>query len=167
MLWLTNGGVIDESLDVMQWALGQNDPEGLTAYDVGEHETAAQLIELNDGPFKGIILTGTNMPGYENADALEHRAACNAFLERLNLVLDGKPWLFGDKPKLVDLALLPFLRQFRIADPEWFDAQTQWPHVQAWVQAFLQSNRLSVVMEKYQLWQDGMIRFISPEAGGP
>ncbi|MGC6472528.1 MAG: glutathione S-transferase [Parvibaculales bacterium] len=155
VLWLTNGKVIDESLDVMQWALGQNDPEGLTAYDVGEHETAAQLIELNDGPFKHNLDRYKYASRYENADALEHRAACNAFLERLNLVLDGKSWLFGDKPKLVDLALLPFLRQFRIADPEWFDAQTQWPHVQAWVQAFLQSNRLSVVMEKNQLWRDG------------
>ncbi|MGC6511163.1 MAG: glutathione S-transferase [Parvibaculales bacterium] len=162
VLWLTNGRVLDESLEVMQWALGQNDPEALTAYAAGEHESAAELIELNDGPFKHNLDRYKYASRYENADALEHRTACSAFVERLNGVLDGRPWLFGDKPKLVDLALLPFLRQFRIADPDWFDDQTQWPHVQAWVQAFLQSNRLAKVMRKYPIWQDGDVPVTFP-----
>lgn len=155
VLWLTNGKVLDESLDVMQWVLGQNDPENLTAYEIGEREIAAELIELNDGPFKHNLDRYKYANRYENADAMEHRAGCSAFLDRLNLVLDGKPWLFGDKPKLVDLALLPFMRQFRIADPDWFDDQSQWGYVQSWVHTFLQSSRLSAIMEKYPLWQDG------------
>ncbi len=155
VLWLSSGKVIDESMEVMQWALEENDPEGLLTYNGTQEATASELIATMDGTFKYNLDRYKYASQYEAADALKHRARCCEQIEKLNHYLNGKPWLFGEHPKLADFAILPFVRQFRIAAPNWFDDQTQWQYVQKWLDNFLNSKRLANIMEKYPLWVDG------------
>ena len=106
-----DGSVIDQSLDIMRWALGQNDPEGWLA---GED---AALIAANDGPFKH-HLDRAKYPGrYEEEDGTDHRAAALALLAPLEARLADAPYLCGETRSLTDIALLPFIRQFAAIDP--------------------------------------------------
>ena len=113
VLVLADGTVIDESLDIMRWALGQNDPEGWLAGD------DRALIAANDGPFKH-HLDRAKYPGrYEEEGLSDHRAAALALLAPLELRLQAAPWLCGESRTLTDIALFPFIRQFAAIDPAW------------------------------------------------
>ena len=141
---VTDQGVIAESLQIMQWALAQNDPEGWLQMP----PEAAAWIARCDGSFK------TALDGVKYAsrapDALPaHRANAIAFLTDLNASLGL--WLFG-KPSLTDAALLPFVRQYAMIDPDWFAAQN-WPRLQDWLARFLASEAFARAMQKQPLWQ--------------
>ncbi|MCF6444507.1 glutathione S-transferase [Nereida sp. MMG025] len=141
--------VIDESLDVMLWALGQNDPHGLL--DMPDEGHA--LIAQNDGPFKAALDRTKYGTRYPDCDPMEERAKAKAILMTLEPRLAGG-WLFGDAPKLADYAILPFIRQFANSDRAWFDAQ-DWPHLRAWLDHFLDSALFDGIMRKYPKWEDG------------
>ena len=152
VLALEGGEVLDESLSVMLWALGGSDPEAWLSDDATQAEMLT-LIAENDGPFKHHLDRYKYASRYEDADPEEHRAGGAAFLERLEGRLsDGQ--LFGAKPKLADIAIFPFVRQFRIADPEWFDA-APYPHLRAWLDGHMTSDLFASVMEKYAVWRSG------------
>lgn len=145
----TGGTVIDESLDIMLWALAQSDPEQLRDMPRLGHD----LIATTDGPFK----TALDRYKYHNrygSDRDLERTKASGHLSALDAQLDGKPWLFGDAPRLADFAILPFIRQFAMTDKNWFDAQP-WPGLQRWLAAFLASPRLHGVMQKFPRWQAG------------
>ena len=158
VLVLSDGQVIEESREVMGWALSKSDPEGWL--DEAEPESLDLYLDRLDGPFK------TDLDRYKyaaryaktNSDkeeiALAHRHSGATFIAELDEILRQQPALSGAKLGLRDYATLPFIRQFRIADPDWFDAQ-DWPALQAWLQAFLSSSRFEAVMEKYTPWQEG------------
>lgn len=148
VLVLPDGTVIDESLDIMRWALSQNDPEGWLAGD------DADLIAANDGPFKH-HLDRAKYPGrYEDDGTIDHRAAALALLAPLETRLADRPWLTGAAPALADIALFPFIRQFAAIDPAWFAAQPL-PHMQNWLNRLLASPLFAAVMGKYAVWQAG------------
>lgn len=71
-------------------------------------------------------------------------------------------FLFGPLPCLYDYAILPFVRQFRIADEAWFDAQTDFPRVQAWLHRFMGSVLFERVMVRLELWQAGDVPVFFP-----
>ena len=154
VLQLPDDTVLDESRDVMDWALARHDPHHWLA-----HKDDA-LIDLFDGAFKHHLdryKYATRFVDEDNAggvaDAIEHRAACHEILKQLAPRLaDG--WLGGDKAAYTDVALLPFVRQFRIADPQWFDNDMALPNVQNWVQRFLDWPPFTRIMSKYELWLD-------------
>ena len=147
VLLLPDGRVLDESRDVMHWALEQNDPPGwLSHKDDG-------LIDAFDGDFKHHLDRYKYATRYEGADATAHRAACHDMLRDLEDRLAGD-WLAGDAPGFTDIALLPFLRQFRIADSQWFDDALALPRVQAYVTRFLVWPPFTRIMQKYPLWLD-------------
>ena len=141
--------VIDESLDIMLWALAQNDPEALLDMPDKGHA----LIAATDGPFKTALDRYKYHTRYKDADREAERRKAAAHLDALNALLAGQDWLFGPAPRLADLAILPFIRQFAMTDKPWFDAQG-WPDLQRWLNAFLASNRLSTIMTKYPQWQE-------------
>ena len=145
VLILPDGAVLDESLDVMGWALGQNDPENWLA---GRN---AALIDQFDGPFKHHLDRYKYATRYDGADAQAHRAAALAILSALEAELSA-PWLAGARPGFTDIAILPFIRQYRIADTDWFDNLEGLPNVQKWLSDFLQWPGFLAVMEKYPLW---------------
>ena len=142
-----SGKVIDESLDVMRWALMKHDPEGWLA------RKDDALIAENDGPFKHHLDRYKYSTRYEDADAEEHRAAGFAFLQKLDARLADSDYLHGAARGFTDIAIFPFVRQFRIADKEWFDAAPI-PNVQRWLNALMGSALFKSVMEKYPLWKE-------------
>lgn len=151
--------VIEESLDVMFWALKRNDPEcwldmpGL-GYD---------LIEEADGPFKQALDRTKYAVRFPDVDIDAERHKAGLFLMKLNKVLAEKPWLFGEAPRLADMAILPFIRQFAHTDLDWFSAQP-WTDVTRWLEAFKASNRFNAIMTKYPQWQPGDVPTAFPKA---
>jgi len=162
-LKIPEGDVIDESLDIMIWALSRHDPEGWLAPDTGSLENMLELIEAADGDFKSALDRYKYATRYEGADGLAERAKAVVFLQGLDNRLQNSPHLFGDKTTLADMAIAPFVRQFANVDSDWFDAQN-WPHLLRWLEGFLISDRFSAIMDKYPRWQpgDAPTRFPAP-----
>jgi glutathione S-transferase len=139
--------IIDESLDVMRWALGRNDPEEWLD-DVAEGEG---LIAENDGPFKHHLDRYKYATRYEGAVAEEHRREASRFIEKLEIRLQASAQLTGEKVRLADIAVFPFVRQFANTDRDWFETQS-WPKVHAWLGAHLASDRFQRIMAKHALF---------------
>lgn len=144
---VTSNGVIDESLDVMKWALEQNDPEGLLKMPAAGHEWIARA----DGPFKDALDRTKYAQRYPDVDPISQRNRASEFLTDLDAHIET--WMF-DRPTLADFAILPFVRQFAFIDKDWFDAQP-WPKLQSWLERFLASARFEDVMFKYEQWREG------------
>ncbi|MDO6413550.1 glutathione S-transferase [Sphingomonas sp. BIUV-7] len=144
VLLFSDGQVIDESLDIMRWALSVHDPEDWLAGD------DARLIEANDGAFKH-HLDRYKYPHRHGSDAAEHRAAGLAILATLEQRLGVQPYLCGPTRSLTDAALMPFVRQFAATDPAWFDAQAL-PAVQRWLAEQLASPLFARVMTRQDPW---------------
>ncbi len=143
---LPDGEVIDESLDVMRWALAQNDPENWLA----PGDSMSGLIAETDGPFKHHLDRYKYANRYEGADSAAHRDAGLGFLKKLDERLAGQAQLFGNAVSLADIAIFPFVRQFANTDRGWFDAQDL-PHLQAWLAGHLASPLFDAIMEKHEL----------------
>lgn len=149
--------VIDESLDVMKWALGRSDPEGWLDMPAEGHA----LIEEADGPFKQALDRTKYDTRYPDLDPEEQRAKAHSFLYKLDGQLE-QPCLFGETPKLADMAILPFVRQFAFIDKARFDAE-DWPNLSRWLEAFLVSDRFQSIMSKYAKWETGDAPIYFPE----
>ena len=145
------GTVLDESRSIMQWGLEQHDPDGLWAGRTDtERRTINALIAHNDGPFKHHLdrFKYADRDGSEGlAQQPHHRQAALAILRQWNAHLEpGEAWLLGACPSLADMALLPFVRQFRLADPQGFDNAPDLAGVQRWLGRFLHSPELAAVL---------------------
>ncbi len=139
--------VIDESLDIMLWALHQHDPENWL-----RDETAAMALARDcDTDFKPHLDRYKYATRYADADPDEHRAAAAEFISELEARLNRSRALGGTSDGLADNAIFPFIRQFAHTDPDWFAAQP-WPQVQAWLTRHLHSVRFSEIMRKHPLW---------------
>lgn len=139
-----DGRVIDESLEIMRWALAQNDPQD---WLLGGDARIAELIEANDQVFKGHLNRYKYAERYPEQPMEVYRAEGEMFLRRLEELLEGRDYLLTDHPSLADVALLPFVRQFAHVDREWF-AQTPYVRLQAWLQRFLESELFTSIMKK-------------------
>lgn len=156
VLILPSREVIDESLDIMRWALAQNDPEGWLSQ--GALEDMLALIAANDGQVKH-ALDRYKYPnryplesgGDVQAFALANRDVAANWLQTLEPRL-GHGWLFGNQASLADMTILPFIRQFAHTDSAWF-AEQPWPQLQAWQSRFAASALFEGVMVKRGLWQ--------------
>lgn len=150
--------VIEESRDVMLWALAKNDPEGWL--DMPDEGYA--LIDECDGPFKKALDHTKYAVRYPELDESEEREKALAFLRKLDARLQDTPFLMGSRRTLADMAILPFVRQFANTDRAWFDAQglTTLTH---WLDDFLTSDRFRAIMVKYPPWQEGQDQIIFPQ----
>ncbi len=160
-----DGTVIEESLDVMAWALAHNDAGNWLAPDQGTREQMDALVAECDGPFKR-ALDRYKYPNRYEAEGIvreDQRALGLVFLETLNARLDGQSQLFGDRVSYADIAIFPFIRQFANTDRTWFDA-LDLPHLQRWLAGHLDSELFKSVMPKYAQWQTGDEEPIFPEA---
>ena len=161
VLVLASGQVIDESLDIMHWALDHNDPGGWLHH--GSSGDMQALICANDGPFKHALDRYKYPNQYsdeyppESSDdphafALAQRFEAARWLQTLEPQLSNG-WLFGHQASLADMACLPFIRQFAHTDKAWFASQ-RWPHLQAWLAAFEVSALFGNVMSKHAPWAE-------------
>lgn len=139
VLQVSENEVLEESLAIMAWALGSQ----LVWVD-------HPLVLENDGPFKHHLDRFKYPDRYPGVDPLAHRRAgleiLRSWQEQLARPLPGGAWLMGKGPGWLDWALLPFVRQFRLANPQDFDAEPELALVQAWLQRFLGSAELAAVM---------------------
>ncbi|MFZ3279786.1 glutathione S-transferase [Pseudomonas sp.] len=138
------GRVIDESLEIMRWALAQNDPQG---WLLDGDSRIAELIEANDHGFKVQLNCYKYAERYPEQPMEVYRAEGAVYLQRLEVLLNDRDYLLADHPSLADIALLPFVRQFAHVDREWF-AQTPYVRLQAWLQRFLESELFTSIMRK-------------------
>ena len=152
VLILQDGKVIDESLDVIDWALNINDPDDWQRSK--DKEKTKELIKINDGEFKYHLDRYKYSKRYENEDPEFHRKKCLKFIESINNELNNSEYIFDDNISYADIVLLPFMRQFRIADMDWFDS-LPYDNLKKWLSSFLDSSLLHSIMKKYDLWKEG------------
>ncbi len=143
-----DGVVIDESLQIMRWALAQNDPDDwLLAGDSFAALWMEKLIEGNDQIFKSALNRYKYAERYPEQPMEAYRTEGALFLQKLDELLEGRDYLMAEHPSLADIALLPFVRQFAHVDREWF-AQTPYVRLQVWLQRFLESDLFTSIMKK-------------------
>ena len=150
VLVLSDGRVIEESLDVMQWALVQSDPLGWLEGGALDSDWISEC----DGDFKHWLDRYKYAERYPEHAAEDYRQNAEAFIQKLEDQLSVSDWMGGDAANAVDVALFPFMRQFAGVDPSWWQ-QAPYPHVQQWLENWLNSALFSAIMAKYPRWESG------------
>jgi len=146
--------IIDESLDIMYWALERNDPDGWLVQESSLRQATEHLLDFNDNAFK------SHLDHYKYSDRFPensmeyYREQGEAFLADLEARLNKTNYLLGQRSTLVDMAIFPFIRQFAYVDKNWFD-QSQYTRLQAWLAQLLEGSLFTSVMAKYEQWQPG------------
>ena len=155
------GRVIEQSLDIILWALAQHDPEGWVPRDAALKADALDLVAQCDGEFKNNLDRYKYPSRYDLPDGLAHRSQGAEFLASLQARLQMHSHLIDDQWRWADAAIAPFVRQFAHTDPDWF-AQQPWPALQAWLARFEDSPAYARVMEKYKPWHMGQPQVAFP-----
>jgi glutathione S-transferase len=150
----TDGTVVDQSLDIMLWALGQSDPEGWLAPQQGDLPGMLDLIAQCDGPFKDRLDRYKYPQRYGASSGEDPRNQAVPWLLKLEQRLQTGAWLCGERRSLADMAIVPFVRQFAHTDVAWFDAQA-WPALRSWLTEWQASDLFARIMHKYPAWQEG------------
>jgi glutathione S-transferase len=157
VLVLEDGRVIDESFDIMRWALQQNDPnnwlDGLNCDDI------KQLIACNDGEFKQALDRYKYADRYPEFPESHYRQQGEVFLSILEQRLNQTDYLTGANFGLTDAAILPFIRQFAAVDSDWFN-QAAYPKTRSRLQQFVSSSLFTTIMSKYPAWEANQARII-------
>ncbi len=139
-----DGRVLEESLEIMRWALAQNDPQG---WGLEGDERIDALIARNDSEFKVHLNHYKYAERYPEHSREHYRQQAEVILADLEQHLDGRPYLLADHPSLADAALLPFIRQFAGVEPQWF-AEAPYPRLRAWLQGWLESELFKAIMAR-------------------
>ena len=160
VLVLDDGSVIDQSLDIMRWALQRNDPLRWLAPGL---DAMLALVAECDGGFKHHLDRYKYPQRYADTEALLHQTQAGGFITGLEERLRLSPYLFGAHPALADYAIAPFVRQYAQVDAAWFAAQP-WPKVQAWLANLQASAVWNRVMDKYPQWVAGAPSVLFPPA---
>ena len=143
--------VLDQSVDIMRWAMQQSDPHGWGAVD---DAIAQAWITKNDGPFKKLLDQYKYSNRFPESDPevilLE---ALQMMLLPMEQALQNSQYLLGEKISWVDIAIFPFIRQFSMVDAKKFE-QLPLPTVKAWLNRHLASSLFNSVMQKHPVWLD-------------
>ncbi len=144
---ITNEEILDESMDIMYWALKKSDPQNwLKMPKLGN-----DLIKENDTSFKHYLDLTKYHIRYPRLNPKESRIKASAFLIKLESIMVDN-FLFGSTPTIADMSILPFVRQFANTDLEWFDNQN-WPRVKSWLYKFISSEIFHEIQIKFVQWQ--------------
>ena len=159
--------VIDESLDIMLWALGESDPHNLlraslldsqtSSNDIKSATTLAEmlsLIALFDNDFKSCLEAYKSAKRYHDSGVQSCREQCEVYIQQLEQRLSKHTYLMDESESLVDIALLPFIRQFARVERQWY-LQSPYPQLKKWLNRYLQSAMFTKVMAQYPLWTEG------------
>ena len=156
-----DGAVIDESLDIMLWALRQRDPDRFLVPESGALDEMLALIAQCDGEFKFNLDRYKYPERYAGSDAMLHRAAASEFIIGLEARLSHHAHLFGEQMSLADAAIAPFVRQFAQTNSTWFNQQP-WPALQRWLQQLTTSSMFEVVMARPRRWRPDQVPVYFP-----
>ncbi|WP_421852763.1 glutathione S-transferase N-terminal domain-containing protein [Oricola sp.] len=164
---LADGSVLDESLDIMLHVLATADPQGWLTPETGGLDDMLALIGAADAGFKRDLDRAKYPNRYPGADPDAAWRSGFAFLEGLSRqIVESGGHLFGARPALADMALLPFVRQFAFIDKPRFDAEAakSAAPLARWLEAFLASAEFAAVMPKFAVWQPGEAGIAFPQA---
>lgn len=152
VLVLDDSTVIDESLDVMIWALKKNDPDNLLYKNKpNTYDNMLALIKRNDTEFVETLNKYKAASRYHDSNETACRQQCESFIGYLEQCLNQHKFFMGESPSLVDYAILPFIRQFSRVDRKWF-SQAPYPKLQCWLEKHYQNPLFSKAMKKYPQW---------------
>jgi glutathione S-transferase len=143
VLHLPSGEVLAESLEIMHWALAQNDPQGWLAFS----EADATLLAWNDGEFKYFLDRYKYADRYPEFSEDYYRGQGEVFLAELESRLKANAFLCGASFALADAAIFPFVRQFAAVDNAWFQA-CPYPALRTWLEKQVASDLFTAVMLK-------------------
>ena len=150
VLHLPDGTILEQSLDIMHWALSISDPEQWLVDDSESNE----LIRQNDEGFKPLLDAYKYAERFPQISQLEHRNNAEYFLHLLEHRLVDHPCLMGDRLTISDVAIMPFIRQFAGVEPRWFE-QCDYPGLRRWLKHQIESQLFKSVMAKYAFWHSG------------
>ncbi len=152
VLVLPDGRVLEESWEIMLWALRQHDAHNW----LGKHETSLQaafsLVLENDSTFKRALDCYKYPERHPDQPQHFYRTQGEVWLQKLEMRLSVTPYLLGDTMSIADAALLPFVRQFAAVDANWF-ASAPYPKLRDWLDRFTHSELFAQVMQKFPVWQ--------------
>jgi glutathione S-transferase len=154
------GKIIDESLDIMLWALHINDPQNLLySADTDALPKMLNFISRYDSEFIHALDKYKQASRYHDASLVLCREECEKFIAELEHILEGNSFLLGHSPSLVDYALLPFIRQFAKVERKWY-LQAPYPKVKQWLNHHLQQPLFTKAMAKFPLWSNNQEAFL-------
>ncbi len=146
--------VIDESLDIMLWALDQNDPEGYLGKSGDKISAAKKWIDLIDGKFKHWLDCYKYHDRFPEQSQEQYRDEATAILDVLEQTLKESSYLLGATLSIADIAVFPFIRQFAFVDIKWFES-SRYSALKYWLDTLIQSPTFTGVMGKNPLWHEG------------
>ena len=153
VLVLASGRVIDQSLDIMNWAIDQFDVNEWNIQAPEWQELTADLIATNDGAFKQALDKYKYAIRFPENPPDVYRAQGEEFLQRLETLLQENTYLCRNTISKADVAIFPFVRQFSMVDEAWFE-RAVYPALKAWLNGLLNSDLFIDVMQKYPVWID-------------
>ncbi|MCW8900271.1 MAG: glutathione S-transferase [Gammaproteobacteria bacterium] len=154
VLLFDDSSVIEESIDIMTWALKQNDPSNLLrSHQPNDYQEMFELIKRNDNEFIEALNKYKAAARYHDAAESTYRRQCEPFITYLEECLTRHDYLIGATPSLADYAILPFIRQFSRVDRKWY-LQAPYPKLQHWLEQHYQNPIFSKAMTKYPQWLD-------------
>lgn len=152
VLVLSTGEVIDESIDIVRWALGKSDPQKLLPPTNSQaRQRADQLIERNDFEFKHFLDRYKYADRHPEFTAEHYREQGEVFIQTLEKLLLDSRYLSGNKLSFADIAIAPFIRQFANVDRIWFDS-TPYHRLQLWLASIIESQAFEDIFFKYPQW---------------
>ncbi|RZV59980.1 MAG: glutathione S-transferase [Pseudomonadales bacterium] len=147
--------ILDESLDIIDWALQQQDPDNWRSEGSPKQQQRQQvLIAQCDSEFKYWLDRYKYADRYPQYSVLEYRAKAETFLLALERALQKNNYLCGEKLSRADIAIFPFIRQFANVERDWFDA-SEYHRLVEWLGKQLASTVFTAVMRKYHVWREG------------
>jgi glutathione S-transferase len=157
VLLLPTGEVIEESLEIMQWAVKQSDPDGWGA------ELSTEILQTFQEEFKQSLYRYKYPDRFagEQVDVQQMQASCERFLADLNARLAKAGYVLGSRASLSDVAIFPLVRQCRLVNDTWFDA-LDFPALKQWLDRWLNSDCYQKAMQKEAPWQLGQDRIVFP-----
>ncbi len=148
VLVLPSGKVIDQSIEIMHWALHENDVDGWLSADASQ---TRQLIDENDGSFKQALDKYKYAIRFPEQSTQVYRTQGEAFFSKLERKLEGTSFLVADTLSLADIAIFPFIRQFAAVDTAWFES-ADYLKLKTWLKHLVESALFQSVMEKQPVY---------------
>jgi glutathione S-transferase len=155
--------VIEESIEIVNWVLSSNNIfDGNLSNE--QMSLTEELITIFDDKFKYHLDRYKYSSRYKNVNAEEDRSECLKILIEIENLTSKQEWFFGKKINKLDISILPFIRQFRIADQQWFDEQLLISKIQNVLFNFLESELFKDIMLKYDVWEENSTSVYFPKA---
>lgn len=154
ILVLPDGTVMDESWDIVKWALQQNDPDNWLGEKNAFLQDAEMLIEVNDFSFKEDLDHYKYSDRFPEHNEQHYRQACEEFIEEIEEILAENRYLLGGQLSLADIAVFPFIRQFSLVDKAWFD-ESHYTKVKSWLDSLISTTLFQNAFQKHDIWQPG------------